>query len=184
MLKALLVLSVVMSGSAFAQNMASSEQYRDAYVDMPDGSSRYVGKCSTHEDYDKFYFKSKKVVQKYVEPSDMTPAQIKTMLAKFDKGLITQILKVLQMDDIAGENVDQVTIFKDYIDDISATTVAHEVFPDLNLIRFSVGVGGGNGGYLVFNQSVKGTKTTYDLMSYTFDSDLNYCDKKVWLQNN
>ncbi len=48
MLKAFLVLSVLVSGSAFAQNMASSEEYRDAYVDMPDGSSRYVGKCSTH----------------------------------------------------------------------------------------------------------------------------------------
>ncbi len=56
------------------------------------------------------------------------------------------------------------------------------MFPELDLIRFNVGVGGGNGGYLVFNQVKEGSVVTYELMSSTFDSDLDYCDKKVWLQ--
>jgi len=181
MFKALLVLSVLVSSSVFAQDMSKTEDYKNSYVDMPDGSSRYVGKCSTHEDYDKFYFKTKKVLQKYVEPSDLSETQIKALLAKFDKAIISQVLKTLEMYDIAESGASVVSIFKDYIDDITVETITNDVFPELDLIRFNVGVGGGNGGFMVFNQLKKGSATTYELMSYTFDSDLNFCDKKVWL---
>lgn len=183
MFKSILMLSLLVCGSAFAQDMSSTEDYKSAYVQMPDGSSRYVGKCSTHEDYEKFYFKTKKVIQKYTEPSDMSEEEIQKMLAKFDKKLIAQVLKKLELDDIAGSNVDTVSIFKDYVDDITAQVISHVVYPELDLIRFNVGVGGGNGAYLVFKKVKTASEGRFELMSYTFDGDLNYCDKAVWLQD-
>ena len=182
MFKMLLALSVVFSGSLMAQNMADKENYKDAYIDMPDGSSRYVGKCSTHEDYEKFYFKTKKVLQKYTDPSELSEAQIKAILAKFDKEVITLVLKTLNMYEISNSS-SEVSILKDYIDDITVESLSSVVHPDLDLIRFNVGVGGGNGSFMVFNKLKKGSSTSYEMMSYTFDSDLNYCDQKVWLQN-
>ena len=162
--------------------MADKENYKDAYIDMPDGSSRYVGKCSTHEDYEKFYFKTKKVLQKYTDPSDLSEAQIKAILAKFDKEVISLVLKTLNMYEISNSS-SEVSILKDYIDDITVESISSVFGPELNLIRFNVGVGGGNGSYMVFNKIKNGSGITYEMMSYTFDSELNYCDQKVWLQN-
>ncbi len=182
MFKMLLLFSVVFSGSLMAQNMADKENYKDAYIDMPDGSSRYVGKCSTHEDYEKFYFKTKKVLQKYTDPSDLSEAQIKAILAKFDKEVISLVLKTLNMYEISNSS-SEVSILKDYIDDITVESISSVFGPELNLIRFNVGLGGGNGSYMVFNKIKNGSGITYEMMSYTFDSELNYCDQKVWLQN-
>jgi hypothetical protein len=148
---------------------------------MPDGSSRYVGKCSTHEDYEKFYFKTKKVLQKYAEPNDLSEAEIKGMLSKFDKEVITLVLKSLNMFEISIAS-SEIIILKDYIDDITVDSISSVVHPELDLIRFNVGVGGGNGSFMVFNKIKKGSNVAYEMMSYTFDSDLNYCDQKVWLQ--
>jgi hypothetical protein len=183
MFKSVIVLSLLFAGSSFAQDMSSTEDYKQSYVDMPDGSSRYTGKCSTHEDYDKFYFKTKKTIQKYVEPSDLSDSEIAAILGKFDKKLIGQILKTLHMNDIGQKGATVVSIFKDYIDDITVDTVSHLVYPGLDLIRFNVGIGGGNGSYLIFNKVKAGSEVRFDLMSYTMDSDLNYCDRAVWLQN-
>lgn len=183
MFKALLVLSVLISGSVFAQDMSRVEDYKNSYVEMPDGGSRYVGKCSTHEDYEDFYFKTKKVIQKYVSPGELSENQIRNILAKFDDSLIKQVLTTLDMYDIAESDETEVDILKDYIDDFTAETISHVVYPDLDLIRFNVGVGGGNGGYMIFNKVKKDSKVAYELMSSTFDGDLNFCDRKVWLQN-
>ena len=181
MFQALLVLSFLVSGSVFAQDMSKSEDYKSAYFAVPDGSSRYIGKCSTHEDYDKFYVTTTKVLQKYVSPGELSDKQVKALLAKFDKTVIFQVLKTFALDDMGEEGSTVVSIFQDYIDDITVESLNHVIFPELDLIRFSIGVGGGNGGHVVFNKVKKGSEVTYEMMSHTFDSDLNFCDKKVWL---
>lgn len=178
MFKPLLALSILFSASAYAQNMAETEDYTTSHEEMADGTSRYIGKCSTHEDYEKFFFKPEKVLQKYVEPSDLSDAQIRAVLAKFDKAVIKQVLTIFDMYDLE-EDASEFKIVKDYIDDITVETLSYVVRPELNLVRFRIGVGGGNGGYIVFNK----VGTTYEMMSYTFDGDLNYCDQKVWLKN-
>ncbi len=47
-----------------------------------------------------------------------------------------------------------------------------------NYVRVNVGVGGGNGLFLVFSQVGK----TYTLISQTFDKDVEFCDLKVWMK--
>ena len=172
-----LALLVAISIPAFAQNMATTETYEQSSIDMPDGTSRYIGKCSTHEDYYKFYYKTEKVLQRTVSPGDMEEAKIAEVIKKFDPVLVKQVLKEMELYDVAGPNESETSIFKNYVDDITVDVVKHLIFPELDLIRFNVGVGGGNGGYLIYNK----VSTSYNLMSKTFDGDLSFCDKKVWL---
>lgn len=182
MFKILFILTCLVSGSAFAQNMADKESFAVAYQDLPDGSSRYVGKCSTHEDYEKMYFKKGKSLQAYVEPSDLSDAELKDILAKFDSNLIAQLFTALDMYDIAGKSASEVVILKEYFDDFQASMLVHTQVPGLELVRIAFGVGGGNGGYMVFNRTQQGPQSVYQMMSYTFDGDLIYCDHKVWMK--
>lgn len=175
MFKLLLVMTFVFSGVVSAQNMAETENYQDAYTDMPDGSSRYVGKCSTHEDYENKFFSRKILLQKYVTPSNISYDEMKNILSKFDKGVVKQVLSVLDM----STSDDVVSVFMDYVDDLTVDTISHTKASGLDLIRFNVGIGGGNGAYLIFSKLKN--RAEYKLMSYTLDSDLNFCDKKVWL---
>jgi hypothetical protein len=178
MFKLLLAMTFLFSGLVSAQNMAETESYDEAYTEMPDGSSRYVGKCSTHEDYENNFFGRKSLIQKYVSPSDLSYSEMKKVLSKFDKGLVKQVLSVLEMDDMSSSH-DVVNVFMDYIDDLTVDTISHTKALELDLIRFNVGVGGGNGSYIIFSNAKN--KSEYELISYTFDSDLQFCDKKVWL---
>lgn len=175
MFKLLLVMTFVFSGVVSAQNMAETENYQDAYTDMPDGSSRYVGKCSTHEDYENKFFSRKILLQKYVTPSNISYDEMKNILSKFDKGVVKQVLSVLDM----STSDDVVSVFMDYVDDLTVDTISHTKASGLDLIRFNVGIGGGNGAYLIFSKLKN--RAEYKLISYTLDSDLNFCDKKVWL---
>jgi len=183
MFKPLLVLSLFMASSAFAQDISKLENYKNSYLELKDGSSRYVGKCSTHESYEKFYFKTTKILQKVVEPAEMSEVQLQAFIKKVDVKLMKMVIKRLELDEMAGDRASVIDILRDYVDDISVDSITHAIFTDLNLIRFNVGVGGGNGGYLVFNQVKEGAQTSYQLMSFTFDSELRYCDRAVWLQN-
>jgi hypothetical protein len=183
MLKPLVVLSVFMACSAFAQDMSKLEDYKNSYLELKDGSSRYIGKCSTRESYEKFYFKTSQILQKVVEPSEMSENQLQALVKKVDEKLMKMVISKLELDEIAGDKATMIDILRDYVDDISVDSITHAIFSDLNLIRFNVGVGGGNGGYIVFNQVKEGAQTSYRLMSFTFDSELRYCDRAVWLQN-
>ena len=183
MFKPIVVLSLIIMSSAFAQDMSRLENYKNSYIDLKDGSSRYVGKCSTHESYEKFYFKTSQILQKVVEPSEMSQTQLQALVNKVDEKLLKLVINRLELDEMAGDKAAVIDILKDYVDDISVDTITHAIFSDLNLIRFNVGVGGGNGGYLIFNQIKDGGQTSYQLMSFTFDSELRYCDRAVWLQN-
>ena len=183
MFKPIVVLSLIIMSSAFAQDMSRLENYKNSYIDLKDGSSRYVGKCSTHESYEKFYFKTSQILQKVVEPSEMSQTQLQALVNKVDEKLLKLVINRLELDEMAGDKAAVIDILKDYVDDISVDTITHAIFSDLNLIRFNVGVGGGNGGYLIFNQIKDGSQTSYQLMSFTFDSELRYCDRAVWLQN-
>lgn len=178
MFKVLLALTFLISGVVSAQNMADTENYEDAYVEQPDGSTRYIGKCSTHESYENKLFNQKALIQKNVSPGDLSYKEMKKILSKFDNALLKQVLVLLQIND-SEANGDIVNVFMDYVDDLTVDTISYAKKTSLDLIRFNVGVGGGNGAYLIFNKSKN--KSAYELMSFTFDSDLNFCDKKVWL---
>lgn len=46
---ALFVLPLFVMLFAFAEDISSTETYSQSYIQLKDGSSHYIGKCSTHE---------------------------------------------------------------------------------------------------------------------------------------
>lgn len=177
MFKSLAILVFIFCFQVNAQDMSKTETFESSYLDMPDGSSKYVGRCTTHEDYKNVYFKSKNVFQKYVEIDSLTDLQIKNMMARFDKAILVKVLKTLELYEVAGSGTSMGEIFKNYVDDFMGEVMTHESYPNTTFIRIGFGVGGGNGGYMVFSKTSQGIK----LLSYTFDSELVYCDRSVWL---
>lgn len=177
MLKSLVIFSLLICSQAFAQDMSRTETFESSYRSMPDGSTKYVGRCTTHDDYQRVYFKTNKVFQKYADIDSLSDLQIKNLIARFDKDLLVQVLKTLDMYDIAGAKASIPEIFRDYIDDFYGETITHVSYPGTILTRVGFGVGGGNGGYMVFAKTAAG----YKMLSYTFDGDLNFCDKTVWI---
>jgi hypothetical protein len=180
MFKSLLVMGLFVSGSVLAQDMSTTEDMGTAYREMPDGSSRYVGKCLTHEDYEKINYKISKTVLDTITPSELPKKMLASILAKFDSVLISEVLNNLDIYDMADRGASRVSIFQDFIDDLTVETLSLANREDLKLIRFNVGVGGGNGAYLVFNELMVSGSKKYQLMSFTFDGELNSCDLKVW----
>lgn len=176
MFKSLAIFSLLFSSVAFAQDMSKTETYESAYRDQADGSTKYVGRCSTHEDYEKVFFKKQKVFQNYVEIDSLSDLQLKNLIARFDKDVLNQVLKNLDIFEV-GKNESIPSIFRNYVDDFYGETITHVTYPGAVLTRVGFGVGGGNGGYMVFGKIGAGQK----LLSYTFDSEVYFCDKKVWI---
>lgn len=169
MLKTLIV-SFFLISTAFAQDMSNQERYEDAYRTRTDGSSQYIGSCLTHEDYEGVNFKRASVMLDTIEPSDFSIPELNRRLHRIDSNLLVAIAKSLDFD---------LSDFKDYVDDITIDRIQMSKRLTANLVRANVGIGGGNGSYLVFKQ----VGTTYTLMSQTLDGDLEYCDVKVWMKN-
>ena len=74
---------------------------------------------------------------------------------------------------------------EDYLsdaDDITLEKAVSSRFPKLDLYRFNIGVGGGNGYYEFYNRSLKNGKPVYTKLSNVFDGDVEYCDSLVWLK--
>ena len=166
---------LLISGMAFAQDMSRAEKYETAYKETRQGRI-YVGKCTTHQDHERKYFSISSVAQKYVEPQRLNDAQLKALLKKFDPALLGLVLKAFDMDPVK-EKTSTLEIFKNYIDDVTVETLSHKLAPQSKLIRFNLGVGGGNGGYVTVLKVPQGHK----LMSYVFDGDVEYCDRMVWM---
>lgn len=182
MFKTLLISSLIMSASAFAQDMSKNEDYKNAYTQQADGSSKYIGKCLTHEDYEDSQFMVKNLIQKYVEPSELSDQDLKALVKLLGADAVKKVFKILGMNEISDKGASQVSILRDYIDDITVEAIELKGHQELNLLRFNVGIGGGNGAFVVLNQVANGSKRKLQLMSYTMDSDLNYCDRAVWNQ--
>ena len=164
-----LVVSLFLISSAFAQDMSNQERVDDAYRTRADGSSQYVGSCLTHEDYEGINFKRSSMILDRMEPSDYSISELNRRLNRLDSSLLLQIARALNFE---------LADFQDYVDDITIDRIQMSKRITANLVRANVGIGGGNGSYLVFTQ----VGNTYKLMSQTLDGDLEYCDVKVWMK--
>ena len=176
MKKVIFSLLFLVSSTSFAQDMSTSEAYQDAYREMPDGSTKYVGKCKTHEDQKGKFFKISKVIQKYVEPSEFSADEVKKVLDKAGGMSVGRILMKEFFDEKYSSDTELLNAFTQYVDDITIENITVKDSTDLNLIRFNVGYGGGNGGFLVLLKTSSG----YQKMSLTGDGELSYCDQMVW----
>jgi hypothetical protein len=165
----ILILSAFFISSAFAQDMSRNEKPSEAYRTRSDGSSEYIGGCLTHEDYEGRKFKRSSMILETLSPSDLSISELNRRLHRIDSSLLLEISNALQFD---------LADFREFVDDITIDRIQMSKRLTSSLVRANVGIGGGNGSYLVFSQ----VGNTYKLLSQTLDGDLEYCDIKVWMK--
>jgi hypothetical protein len=168
---------LAISLNSFAQDMSQTEDTETAYTTRSDGTSLYVGRCSTHEDYETHFYQIKKTIQNTIEPAEVSSETLKKAMARFDQAMLETLVQRLGLREIAGANSSLLEIFQEMVDDFTVETISLSN-QSLDLIRFNVGIGGGNGAYVVFKQEAKGQ---HRLISHTMDSDLLFCDRSVWM---
>ena len=167
-----LLLSLLLSFSVSAKDMARTEDYEDTYKENADGSLVYVGKCSVHQDMAGINFLEKETLVEYIDLNynDVTREEFLQRTSALEIELIT----AAELRTGGGE-------MPEGLDDFTADKIESTKFTGLNLYRLNIGVGGGNGMILVYNRTVTHGKISYELMSEVFDGDVEYCDSKVWL---
>ncbi len=169
----LITLSLLVSFSTLAEDMSRTERWQDAQRELPDGSSEYIGGCSVHQDYEGKMFSVTKTIVKGYEPSWKTPEDTMKKLKHVEKELL----------EAAAEGTDgNLSDFFNGVDDFTLEKISHKKIKGLDLYRWNIGVGGGNGYYQVFNRIMVKGKPTYEMLSHVFDGDLEHCDSLVWIK--
>lgn len=156
---------LITSTQLFAQDMSRTETYEEAYQDMEDGSSMYVGGCSLHQEFEGTKFVVTQEIVEYFEPESDEVADYNRRMKHVDPKLIAAVMPIVGWGDSLIE-----------ADDITLEKIESLLFPHLDLYRFNIGVGGGNGFYAVLSK----VGSHYEVLSHVFDGDVEYCDKKVW----
>lgn len=166
-----LLLTLLLSFSVSAKDMSRTENYDDVYKETADGSVVYVGACSVHQDMEGVNFNVQGTLVEYFDSGygNMT----KEEFLKKTSALEIELIDAAALR--AGADLPE------GMDDFTAEKIKSTKFKGLDLYRLNIGVGGGNGMYLIFNRTVTKGQITYELMSEVFDGDVEYCDSKVWL---
>lgn len=173
MKNSIIALSLLLSFNVFAKDMSRTETYEESYVELEDGSTQYVGGCSLHQEYEGKLFTVDSEIVKYFEPEyNNTAATMKKL-----KHVEMELLKAAA----EGSGSDVAEFFAS-VDDITLEKITSKVFKGLNLYRFNLGVGGGNGYYEVYNRIEKNGVVSFVKLSNVFDGDVEYCDSSVWLK--
>jgi hypothetical protein len=156
---------------SYAYDLSKTESYKEAYRENADGSSSYIGKCSTHQDFEAQKFKVTQTIIPYFEPNfDENEKNFEKRISKLDSKLKEIVLNHINFESL--KNVDDLTVEK----------IILFKRPNLDLYRLNIGVGGGNGMYLVFSKLIKNSEVQFELMSDVFDGDVEYCDHKIWFK--
>jgi hypothetical protein len=168
-MKTTIILSLLLSVNAFAKDMSRTETYEQSYKELPDGSTQYIGGCSLHQDNEGKKITVGKTIIEYFEPEyGSSREEVEALLTAVEPELLATAADHANIESFADA------------DDITLEKIKSTVFKKLDLYRFNIGVGGGNGMYLVFNRFVKNNKVSYELLSNVFDGDVEFCDSKVW----
>jgi len=158
--------TLFIASQAFAQDMSHTETYQESYRENEDGSTSYVGGCSLHEDYEDEKFTVTSTLIKYFEPDYRMPQdQLLKKLSVMGPELLEAVMEYIAYDGEIG------------FDDLTLEIIKYKHSAQ-TFARFNIGVGGGNGQYVTYLKTAAG----YQLVAHTFDGDLNFCDKKVWLK--
>lgn len=167
-------LSLLLTYSSFAKDMSRTETYDESYRDLPDGSNEYIGGCSVHQDYEGKHFSVGKTIVDSYEPEYEAP---KEETLKKLKHVEVELLKITA----EGGDVDYADFFAS-VDDFTLEKITSKKFKGLDLYRWNIGVGGGNGYYEVYNRTLVDGKPHYEKLSHIFDGDIEFCDSKVWIK--
>lgn len=166
-----LLLSLLLSFSVSAKDMARTEDYDDVYKETADGSIVYVGACSVHQDMAGVNFLEKETLVEYIDLNygDMTRKDF------------LEAARPIEIELINEAELRSGSEMPEGLDDFSADKIESTKIKGLDLYRLNLGVGGGNGMYLIYNRTVTNGLIAYEFMAEIFDGDVEYCDSKVWI---
>lgn len=166
-MKMLIVLGTILVFSqAFAQDMSRTETYQEAYRQNSDGSRSYVGGCTLHEDFEDIKFKVTSTIIEHFSPDYRMPqGELLQKLSVMGPDLLSAVMEFISYDGEIG------------FDDLTLEKIQYK-HSRQSFFRFNIGVGGGNGQYVTYMLM----NNKYKLVTHTFDGDLEFCDKKVWLK--
>ena len=143
-----------------------------------DGFSRggYVGECLLHEDYQGVEYTAVEVVPYINDPSKSFLENLKPPFAELIKRTCQYESFCLEYHRYEKEWEED-----GYFDDISIDVILFPRWKTGTLYRVSYGVGGGNGGYMIFSITPdSGSQPEgITLVASTFDGDLLNCHKWV-----
>lgn len=170
MKKLLLLFILALSLSATAKDMSQTENSH-VYVQLPNGTFRYVGACSVHEDMKDIDFKVQEVLVEYLDldAGELSREEFLEATNSLEIGIINAAEKHIAVSIPLG------------IDDFSADKIESTKIKNLDLYRLNIGIGGGNGMYLIYNRNFNNGQASYELMAEIFDGEVKYCDSSVWL---
>jgi len=151
---------LLLAGHVVARDMSRTERWQDAYTE----EGNYVGRCQLHQDYQDIHYRVVAEVVSYFEPSYGNEASTRAQLAGVPSGLIDAVEKQFAPEGMS------------FVDDITVETIEAAALPEVVLYRLNIGVGGGNGMYVVFQQ----LGDSFELLSEVFDGDVEFCHAKVW----
>lgn len=172
-----IVLSLLVSIPTFAKDMSRTETYDESYRELEDGSNQYIGGCSVHQDYEDKMFRSTKTLVESFEPAYDEAEGLKEVKEAF-KNIESELVMALSQSSTLAEAYEYMA----GTDDISLEKIQSFKFKNLDLFRYNVGVGGGNGYYAIYARKVVKGKVSYDYIANIFDGDIEYCDESVWLK--
>ena len=160
---------------SYAKDMSKTESYKDAYKSMPDGSTRYIGKCSTHEDKTDEY-QVIKVIQRTSFPGGWKKSQAQAFFDKIGEQHFKLIMSNFFEFAKSSSHEGMLSEFIEFADDIKVETIQLKGNSRTLFTHYNVGHGGGNGGFLVLLDAGYQVKK----ISKTNDGSLEYCDVLVW----
>jgi len=168
----LLTLLSFLSLAAFAQDME--------YMTNPDGTSQYIGSCALHMDYKGKGLEVGKVVVDSFDYISFNEDDIEDFYNSLSP--LTKELAKLVADTDGYFDGDEEYMLAGYYDDFTAYEVTVELWgkSKTKLTVVDYGVGGGNGGYMFFEND----SGVYKLVGQNFDGDLLYCDDNYTFDNN
>lgn len=116
--------------------------------------------CRLHQDYEGQEFTVGATLIDYFEPRERSQDFVDAQFALIPLALQQQLVDLIGIDDLA------------WVDDLTLEEIH---FRGEALLRFNVGVGGGNGLYATYRKLDGG----HQLLSYVFDGDVEFCHASV-----
>ena len=151
--------------------MSHTENYEDVYKQLPDGSTRYIGGCSVHENKIGTTSEIKEILVEYM---DLDAGEL-------SREEFLEATSILEIDIINAAEKHVAVNIPLGIDDFGADKIVSTRINGLDLFRLNIGIGGGNGMFLIYNRTVTNGSIAYELMADIFDGEVKFCDSKVWL---
>lgn len=132
-----------------------------------------ASECITHEDNENTLFDVVSLVQKYIQRKDIDANKMKELIS-YDKALWEVVLAQSGALDVKDSYTPEQALNL-YYNDIKVDWIQLNSGSRASFWRFSMGVADGSKVILVIRAN-HDFEESYDLMSSTTDSALNYCD--------